>query len=98
MQPTSQKWYILPLKANQCRNAIAVTAPPILWMRQKTGVSKMAGAKLLLVEDDAALPELLIWNFKKEEYDVIQTPDGEEALLLVKEHRPRSEERRVGKE
>ena len=48
----------------------------------------MPKAKLLLVEDDAALAELLSWNFKKEEYDVIQTADGEEALILVQEHRP----------
>ena len=48
----------------------------------------MQNAKLLLIEDDAALAELLSWNFKKEEYDVIQTADGEEALILVKEHRP----------
>ncbi|MEW4467147.1 phosphate regulon transcriptional regulator PhoB [Parasphingorhabdus sp. JC815] len=48
----------------------------------------MSGAKLLLVEDDAALAELLSWHFKKEEYNVIHTSDGEEALLLVKEHRP----------
>jgi len=48
----------------------------------------MHNPKLLLVEDDDALAELLSWNFKKADYDVIQTPDGEEALLLVKEHRP----------
>ncbi|MEL6874092.1 MAG: response regulator, partial [Pseudomonadota bacterium] len=48
----------------------------------------MQNAKLLLVEDDAALAELLSWNFKKEEYDVLHTPDGEEALLLVRENRP----------
>lgn len=48
----------------------------------------MHNPKLLLVEDDAALAELLSWNFKKADYDVIHTPDGEEALLLVKEHRP----------
>ncbi len=48
----------------------------------------MPKAKLLLVEDDAALAELLTWNFTKEEYEVIQTADGEEALLLVEEHRP----------
>ena len=48
----------------------------------------MPNAKLLLVEDDSALAELLSWNFKKEEYDVIHTTDGEEALLLVQEHRP----------
>ncbi|GAB5488589.1 MAG: phosphate regulon transcriptional regulator PhoB [Parasphingorhabdus sp.] len=48
----------------------------------------MHNPKLLLVEDDDALAELLSWNFKKAEYEVIHTPDGEEALLLVKEHRP----------
>lgn len=48
----------------------------------------MHNPKLLLVEDDDALAELLSWNFKKADYDVIQTADGEEALLLVKEHRP----------
>lgn len=48
----------------------------------------MHNPKLLLVEDDDALAELLSWNFKKADYDVIHTPDGEEALLLVKEHRP----------
>lgn len=48
----------------------------------------MAKPKLLLVEDDDALAELLIWNFKKEEYEVVHTADGEEALLLVEEVRP----------
>lgn len=48
----------------------------------------MSNPKLLLVEDDAALAELLCWNFKNEEYDVLHTPDGEEALLLVAENRP----------
>lgn len=48
----------------------------------------MPKAKLLLVEDDAALGELLSWNFQKEEYEVIQTPDGEEALVLASEIRP----------
>ncbi|MEP2988713.1 MAG: phosphate regulon transcriptional regulator PhoB [Parasphingorhabdus sp.] len=48
----------------------------------------MHNPKLLIVEDDDALAELLSWNFKKADYDVIQTADGEEALLLVKEHRP----------
>ena len=30
----------------------------------------MARAKMLLVEDDAALAELLIWHFKREDFDV----------------------------
>jgi len=48
----------------------------------------MARARLLLVEDDAALAELLIWHFKREEFEVEHTPDGEEALLLARETPP----------
>ena len=48
----------------------------------------MARAKMLLVEDDAALAELLIYHFKREDFEVKQTPDGEEALLLAKEQAP----------
>jgi two-component system, OmpR family, phosphate regulon response regulator PhoB len=43
---------------------------------------------LLIVEDDVALAELLVWNFNAEGYDVRQTGDGEEALLLVREQVP----------
>ena len=43
---------------------------------------------VLIVEDDAALSELLQWHFKSEGYDVRATPDGEEALLLVREQLP----------
>jgi two-component system, OmpR family, phosphate regulon response regulator PhoB len=43
---------------------------------------------LLIVEDDVALAELLVWNFSAEGYDVRQTGDGEEALLLVREQMP----------
>jgi two-component system phosphate regulon response regulator PhoB len=48
----------------------------------------MGRAKMLLVEDDAALAELLIYHFKREDFDVVQTPDGEEALLLAQETPP----------
>ena len=48
----------------------------------------MAGAKMLLVEDDASLAELLVYHFKREDFDVKQTPDGEEALLLAQETPP----------
>ncbi|RZM09518.1 MAG: DNA-binding response regulator, partial [Sphingomonas sp.] len=45
----------------------------------------MARARLLLVEDDASLAELLQFNFRREDFEVVHTPDGEEALLLAKE-------------
>jgi two-component system, OmpR family, phosphate regulon response regulator PhoB len=48
----------------------------------------MARAKMLLVEDDSALAELLIWHFKREDFEVRHTPDGEEALLLAREAAP----------
>jgi two-component system phosphate regulon response regulator PhoB len=44
--------------------------------------------KLLLVEDDKALAELLIWHFERQEFDVRRTADGEEALLLAAEQVP----------
>ena len=43
----------------------------------------MARVKMLLVEDDAALAELLVFHFKREDFEVVHTPDGEEALLLA---------------
>lgn len=48
----------------------------------------MSKAKLLLVEDDMALTELLIWHFEREEFNVEHTVDGEEALLLAREDPP----------
>ena len=48
----------------------------------------MPRAKMLLVEDDAALAELLIWHFKREDFDVSHTVDGEEALLMAQENVP----------
>jgi len=44
--------------------------------------------RLLLVEDDAALAELLTWHFEREEFDVRRTADGEEALLMADESAP----------
>lgn len=48
----------------------------------------MPNAKMLLVEDDAALAELLVYHFNRAEFDVAQTPDGEEALMLAEETPP----------
>jgi len=43
---------------------------------------------VLIVEDDLALSELLQWHFDSEGYGVRTTPDGEEALVLVRERLP----------
>jgi two-component system phosphate regulon response regulator PhoB len=48
----------------------------------------MSKGKLLLVEDDKALAELLIWHFERQAFDVRRTADGEEALLLAEEEVP----------
>jgi two-component system phosphate regulon response regulator PhoB len=44
--------------------------------------------RILLVEDDSALAELLIYSLRREEFDVVHTPDGEEAMLLAQENPP----------
>jgi two-component system phosphate regulon response regulator PhoB len=44
--------------------------------------------KLLLVEDDLALAELLEYRFESEGYDVRVTADGDEALVYASEEAP----------
>ena len=44
--------------------------------------------KVLIVEDEVAIVTLLRYNLEKEGYAVISTGDGEEALQMVKDHRP----------
>ena len=48
----------------------------------------MPKARILLVEDDPALAELLSYHFRREEFEVELTGDGEEALLLASENPP----------
>ncbi|HEU5067003.1 MAG TPA: response regulator, partial [Sphingomicrobium sp.] len=48
----------------------------------------MTQPRLLLVEDDRALADLLIWHFGRAGYDVVRTGDGDEALLLAEERTP----------
>jgi two-component system phosphate regulon response regulator PhoB len=48
----------------------------------------MSKGRILLVEDDRALVELLVYNFEREEFEVSSTPDGEEALMMVRESPP----------
>ncbi len=48
----------------------------------------MSDTKLILVEDDPALSELLEFRFVKEGYDVRVTADGDEALIMAREDLP----------
>ena len=48
----------------------------------------MNRADMLLVEDDSALAELLTYHFRREDFEVRHTVDGEEALLLAREATP----------
>ena len=43
---------------------------------------------LLLIEDDEAIAELIVWHFAREGFSVRQTPDGQQALILVEERVP----------
>jgi two-component system, OmpR family, phosphate regulon response regulator PhoB len=44
--------------------------------------------RLLIVEDDKALVELLVYHFEREDFEVAHTGDGEEALILARESPP----------
>ncbi len=48
----------------------------------------MADPRLLLVEDDRALADLVTFHFERAGYAVTRTGDGEEALILVDEVKP----------
>jgi two-component system phosphate regulon response regulator PhoB len=48
----------------------------------------MTRAHILLVEDDRSLVELLTWNLEREDFEVENTADGEDALLLARENPP----------
>ncbi len=48
----------------------------------------MTEPRLLLVEDDPAIAELLVWHLEREGFEIARTSDGEEALLLAEERPP----------
>ena len=47
-----------------------------------------AKGRILVVEDDASLVELLVFHFEREDFEVEHTPDGEEALIMARESPP----------
>ena len=44
--------------------------------------------KILLVEDDLALVQLLVYHFERDAFEVRTTGDGEEALVMAREEAP----------
>src|SRR5688500_15394146 len=48
----------------------------------------MSAKRLLLVEDDRAVADLIAFHFERAGYAVTRIGDGEEALVLVEETRP----------
>ncbi|TFI60098.1 phosphate regulon transcriptional regulatory protein PhoB [Sphingomonas parva] len=48
----------------------------------------MPRKKLLLLEDDLGLAQLVRWHFEREDFDVTQTASGEEGLILAEELEP----------
>jgi two-component system phosphate regulon response regulator PhoB len=48
----------------------------------------VSGTRLLLVEDDRPLADLVTFHFERAGYSVTRTGDGEEALILVDEVKP----------
>ena len=50
--------------------------------------AKREQGRILLVEDDRALVELLTYHLEREEFEVEATADGEDALLMARESPP----------
>jgi two-component system phosphate regulon response regulator PhoB len=48
----------------------------------------MANKRLLLVEDDRALADLITFHFERAGFDLTRTGDGEEALIMADEMKP----------
>src|SRR5215218_8115726 len=51
-------------------------------------LATMTSKRMLLVEDDRPLADLVAFHFERAGFDVTRTADGEEALILVDEIRP----------
>ena len=57
-------------------------------MGVRYGTDTVTKPILLLVEDDRALADLLIWHFDRDGYEIVRTADGDEALILAEERTP----------
>ena len=48
----------------------------------------MPKSRMLILEDDAPLAQLLTYNFEREDFEVQHSPSGEEGLVLAQEFNP----------
>ncbi|QPQ55312.1 phosphate regulon transcriptional regulator PhoB [Allosphingosinicella flava] len=48
----------------------------------------MPQSRMLILEDDAPLAQLLTYNFEREDFDVQHSPSGEEGLVIAQEFNP----------
>src|SRR6185369_7241987 len=87
MPPTSPRWSISRPPANISPTGPRAPTRPRSG-RRRSGPATMAKGRILLVEDDRALVELLVYHFEREDFEVRATADGEEALLLARESPP----------
>ena len=53
-----------------------------------SGDRKNASLTVLIVEDEVAIVTMLRYNLEKEGFRVLATGDGEEAVTMVKDHKP----------
>lgn len=57
-------------------------------MPKRSPPEMSTASRILLVEDDVALVELLRWHLEQDDFEVQSTPSGETALRLVQEQSP----------
>src|SRR3546814_11153562 len=81
MRPTSPRWSIMSspradggtrARRNARRRGLC-----------GAGGRLMPQPDLLLIEDDEAIAELIVWHFAREGFSVRPTPDGEQAPVTV---------------
>src|SRR4051812_33096842 len=87
MPPTSPKWSISQPPASISPTATRARTRPRS-ARPRWEQAPVAKGRILLVEDDRALVELLVYHFQREDFEVRATGDGDEALLLAREAAP----------
>src|SRR4051812_18471822 len=88
MRPMSPRWSISPPPASISATAPRAPIQPASPRTRSGTILMVAKGRILVVEDDKALVELLVYHFEREDFEVEHTPDGEEALIMARESPP----------